>query len=205
MKKIFLLPFLLLINFVSQAQDFPFDYWHEGRVVLISGDTLSGMIKYNIDGDAIQVETNKVIQAYSSQKILFFEIYDELFGSYRQFYSLPYNVKIDYKIPILFEVLYEGPMTLLAREYIVEETVPQYGYYYRGGNYGTRTRLAFDFYFLNTKGKIEKFSLKKNDLYHILDKKSSEIKRYIKKNRLRHDKREDLVRIVAYYNSLIQS
>lgn len=206
LNRILLVLIITLMNgFMALAQDFPFDYWHEGRVVLISGDTLQGMIKYNIEGDAIQVENNEIIQAYSSQKILFFEIYDELFESYRQFYSLPYHVKSDYKIPILFEVLYEGPMTLLAREYTVEETIPQYGYYYRGSNYATRTRLAFDYYFLNLKGHIEKFSLKKNDLYDILSKKSIEIKKYMKKNRLRHDKREDLVRIVAYYNSLLES
>ena len=100
-------------------------------------------------------------------------------------------------------MLYEGPLTLLAREYTVEETIPQYGYYHRY-NYATRTRLAFDYFFLNHNGDISKYAAKKNDLFEVMKKKEDEIKKYMKKNRLKYDKREDLVRIVAYYNALLE-
>lgn len=195
---VFCLPFL------GHGQEFPFQVWHKGKVVLMNGDTLSGLVKYNIEGDIVQWDNKQQVRAFSAQKVLYFEIFDNIFETFRYFYSLPYNVQPNYKTPILFEVLYEGPLTLLAREYTVEETVPRYyGYYYRNA-YATRTRLAFDYYFLDQQGEIEKYSSKKNDLFQILKKKEEEVRKFMKKNNLKYDRREDLVRIIAYYNALLE-
>lgn len=191
-----------LVPFCGYAQEFPFQVWHDGKIVLMSNDTLSGQVKYNIEGNVVQYEKRQQIRAFSSQQVLYFEIFDNVFESFRYFYSLPYFVQPNYKTPILFEVLYEGPLTLLAREYTVEETVQHYSYYYRN-HYSTRTRLAFDYFFLDQTGNIRKYTLKKNDLFDVMKKKGDEMKKFIKKNNLRYDRREDLVRAVAYYNSLI--
>ena len=203
MKKLLIVFVLLLAPFLGRSQEFPFQVWHNGKVVLMNGDTLRGLVKYNMDGDVVQLDNRKKVNAFSSQKILYFEISDQIFESFRYFYSLPYHVQPNYKTPILFEVLYEGPLTLLAREYTVEETLPQYNYYYRN-SFSTYTRLAFDYYFLDQKGEIVKYSLKKNDLLDIMKKKEEEVKKYMKKNNLRYDRREDLARVTAYYNSLLK-
>jgi hypothetical protein len=203
MKRLKILLGLLLLGITAYAQEFPFQAWHEGKVVLMSGDTLNGLVKYNVEGNVVQYDNKRQVKAFSSQKILFFEIFDQIFETYRQFYALPYHVQANYKTPILFEVLHEGTLTLLAREYVVEESIPVYSYYSRYA-YSTRSRLAFDYFFLDREGHIEKYTLKKNDLLEILKKKEPEIKQFIKKNNLKYDKREDLVRIVAYYNSLLE-
>ena len=93
------------------AQDFPHEIWHEGKIVLNSKDTIYGDVKYDLQNDLIQININKTIQTYSAHKILFFEIFDATGDYFRQLYSLPYQVKPNYKVPILFELLYEGPMT----------------------------------------------------------------------------------------------
>lgn len=36
------------------AQQWAFELWHEGRVVTTDGDTLKGLIKYDIQTDIIQ-------------------------------------------------------------------------------------------------------------------------------------------------------
>lgn len=194
---------ICLVPLCSYSQEFPFQVWHEGKIVLMNNDTLSGQVKYNVEGNVVQYEKNQQVRAFSSQKVLYFEIFDNIFESFRYFYSLPYYVQPNYRTPILFEVLYEGPLTLLAREYTVEETVQHYGYYYRN-HYSTRTRLAFDYFFLDQTGNIHKYSLKKNDLFEVMRKREDEMKKFIKKNNLRYDRREDLVRAVAYYNALIE-
>lgn len=194
---------ILLVPFLGYSQEFPFQVWHKGKIVLMNNDTLNGLVKYNMEGNVVQFDNKQQVMAFSSQKVLYYEISDNIFKTFRYFYSLPYYVQANYKTPILFEVLYEGPLTLLAREYTVEETIPQYGYYYRHG-YASRTRLAFDYFFLDQKGNINKYSMKRNDLLEVMKQKDDEIKKYMKKNRLKYDRREDLVKVVAYYNALLE-
>ena len=196
-----------ILSFSAQAQVFPSEVWHDGTVVLINEDTLKGLVKYDIVNDHIQLRNNdEKVLSFSAQKLFYFEIYDKGIKSYRQFYSLPYRVKENYSVPILFEVLYEGRLTLLSRERIVmnEQDVQHYkrlsalGYKPQD----SRLTLAFDFYFLEKDGTINKYLPKKRLLLSIMDRKYNEVKKYIKRNNLRHDHITDLVRITAYYNAL---
>jgi hypothetical protein len=199
--------FLLLVCFVITihvtGQDFPSEMMHEGQAVLISGDTLKGQIKYDFENDLIQIVVNGTIQTFSARKILYFRIYDASVEMHRNFYSIPYEVQPNYEIPLIFEVLYEGRLSLLAREQIVTETVPQYSYAYRSSVNMTRTRLDYEFYFLDQKGNFVKYNLKKPELFELMSRKEPQIKSYIKKNKLKTDSRRDLVRITAYYNALL--
>jgi hypothetical protein len=202
MKDAFLIIFLFS-SLIASGQDFPSDQLHEGKVILINEDTLKGKIKYDFENDLIQIVVNGTIQTFGARKILYFSIYDESVEMFRTFYSIPYAVQTNYEIPILFEVLYEGKLSLLAREEIVTETVPQYSYYYRSSMNMTRTRLAYEYFFLDQKGEFVKYELKKQQLYSIMHRKEPQIKQYIKKNKLKTDSRRDLVRITAYYNALL--
>ena len=51
-------------------------------------------------------------------------------------------------------------------------------------------------------GKIQKYSQKKKELLDILYDRSDEVELYMRKNRLTHDQRGDLLRITAYYNQI---
>jgi hypothetical protein len=180
---------------------FPSQIWHEGKIVLLDGETIKGNVKYDLENDIIQIDNHNRVQTFSSRKILNFEIFDEGFNSYRLFYALPYKVKPNYETPILFEILHEGSLSLLCREFIVQETMPQYGYYPRFGGM-MRMRLSYEYYFLKENGTIDRYLPKKRDLLHVMRNKSSEVRSFIKKNRLRYDRRDDLAKITAYYNSL---
>jgi hypothetical protein len=70
---------------------------------------------------------------------------------------------------------------------------------------GTRQRLDFNYFFLDRKGEIVRYSQKKDDLYDIMDNHQREVRKYMKQNRLKHDRQGDLVRITAYYNTLLNS
>jgi len=209
MRKVYIILFFIIISaqFNSlRAQYFPSEVWHEGQVTLLSGEKLDGKIKYNFEADLIQVNVNNRIRTFSARKILFFEIMDEEIGRYRQFYALPFNIRPNYRVPMIFEVLYENTLTLISREKVVQETTPQYGYFnYFGNGPATRYRLDFDYYFLNSQGEIIPYNEKKDDLYQILSKHRDKVEKYVKENRLKHDRHRDLVRITAYYNSLLNS
>lgn len=187
---------------VANAQNFPSDVWHDGKLITIEEDTLRGKIKYDLENDLIQIESQRNVYTYGSRKILYFEIFDEYFENYRYFYALPYETSNNYKVPILFEVLYEGQLTLLCREFISTETVPQYNAI-GGRSVYSAYKLAYNYYFIAKDGNINQYFLRKKELLNIMKRKSPEIKQFMKNNNLKFDKRGDLVRITAYYNSLL--
>ena len=203
--------FLIQVGSLVYAQDFPSELWHTGKLVLLSEDTIIGKIKYDLQNDAVQINVRNVLQTYSARKILYFEIFDETIDSYRHFYALPYQVQKDYEIPLIFEVLYEGHLSLLVREEIVTESVPQYNTYpysYYGNSPYTnqrRARLNYKYYFLDERGGIRNYTMKKSELMTFFKKHHQQVKQYIKKNNLKHDRMRDLVRVTAYYNALLDS
>ena len=181
------------------AQKFPSDLWHEGKIVLVEGDTLRGSVKYDLQQDLVQYGVaNERTTAFSARKVLYFEIFDNSVRRYRQFFSLPFTATSGYKAPVFFELLEEGKMTLLSRESIEYRT---YNSPYYMGSY-SRLVLVHKYYFLDDKGEISEFNGNKNDLLHMMKNKGDEVEKYIKANKLRHDDKNDFTRIVAYYNSL---
>ncbi|NJM93989.1 MAG: hypothetical protein HC842_04365 [Cytophagales bacterium] len=194
---------LLLTSASLPAQQFSLEAWHEGKVVLMTGDTVPGMIKYDLENELVQVGGGGVIQTYGARKILYFEFVDALTEAYRVFYALPFWIRPNYKAPLLFEVVYEGKMSLLSREYLVVESNTTYDIYNNPIYLGTTTRLVYDYYFLYQDGRIVGYRKKRKDLWKVIFKKhSSDMKKYIKENKLKADRRADLVRMVAHYNSL---
>jgi hypothetical protein len=202
MKKI-LFAALLLISTLSFGQTFPSDLWYEGKVYLDSAEELKGSIKYDLTNDLILLNENNLIKTFSARKINYFEITDSETQKIRVFYSIPYYRVPDYKVPMLFEAVQEGPsLSLLTREFITTESVPQYDYYTHRNYYFSRTVLAYNYYLLFKDGKIKQYHLNKAELLDLLKDKSSEIKKFMKTNRLHHDRRRDMIQIVNYYNSL---
>ena len=190
---------LFFLSVTVEAQQFPSDLWHEGKIILLEGDTLKGNIKYDLQQDLVQYGiADQRTTAFSARKVLFFEIFDTSVRKYRQFFALPFTTTSGYKAPVFFELLEEGKMTLLSRESVEYRT---YSSPYYMGSY-SRLVLVYKYYFLDEKGNISEFTGNKNDLLELMNKKSDEVEKYIKANKLKFDDKYDFARIVAYYNSL---
>ena len=182
------------------GQEFSSDLFHEGFLVTTKKDTLRGALKYDMQQNIVHMIDQGKIKTYSSQKIFYFEIFDVSVDNYRQFYALPYKVGMSYKIPILFELQYEGPLSLLTREAIIQETVASTGTYWGGGY--TQLRLIYTYFFVNKKGEITLFTGRKKELMELMKDKSKYLKEYIKEYKLQVDEIQDLIRITAFYNSI---
>lgn len=190
--------FLLSTSAFSQ-RDWPSERWHDGRIVLVDGDTLKGLIKYDFQQNLVQyIVNNKQAEIYTARKVLFFEIFDETVHKYRKFFVLPYSNASNYKSPVFFELLGEGNMTMLSREFLEYKTFNT-GFY--GGSY-TRLVQTYHYYLLKQDGTIEDFRGNKNDLLALMGSKGQMVDKYIKANRLDFDDKYDLAKIVAYYNSI---
>ena len=108
-----------------------------------------------------------------------------------------------YESPVFFEVLVEGKLTLLCREAIVTKTVSDNLSPYGPPMSYSRNVVVYTYYFLNSKGKITKYSLKKRDLLKVLSSRADKIEEYMRVNNLKADKLYDLSRIIAFYNAII--
>jgi len=196
--KFFTSTLLTLLPLFISAQEFAFEFWHEGKVVLETNDTLKGLVKYDIQNDLLQVKVRNKLESLTARKVLTFEIFDTTVKRYRQFYSLPYSPNNTYKTPVFFELLCEGKITLLAREKLEYRTVNSPFFY---GNY-SRLVLVNVFYLLKQNGVIQEFQGKKNDWLKVMETRENEVREFSKVNRLDFDEKYDLTRIIDYYNSL---
>jgi hypothetical protein len=192
---------LLVVGASAHAQQFPFEYWHEGKVVLESGDTLKGLIKYDLQTDLIQVQYNKKAESYTARKVIFCEIFDATARSYRQFYSLPFALNGTYKAPVFFELLCEGKLTILVREAIEYRTYNSM--YFYGGTY-TRLVLVYKYYLLKENGNIEPLTGRKSEWLDLMGGWADDVQKFAKANRLDFDNRYELERILDHYNSLFK-
>lgn len=199
MKRAVTVLFFVMIYAAVSAQQFPFEFWHEGKLVLEEGDTLKGNIMYNLQNDLLQLESNNRLESYSARKVVYFQIFDRTSKRYRQFYSLPYALAGAYRAPVFFELLSEGKMTLLCREAVEYRSYPSTFYYY-----GTATRqvLVYKYFLLTERGEIESFTGKKNDLLALMGNKGEQVEKFMKANKLNVDDRYEFTEIVDYYNSL---
>jgi hypothetical protein len=204
---------VFLLN-AALGQTFPSQQWHEGEVILKDDVLVRGKLKYDLERDAVQVLIDKTIQTYSSQLVFKFSFHQEDIDLIRTFYTLPYEIQGGYKkIPRFFEVIMEGKMTLLAREFVAQVTTSSTGARFnRFRNYPlastgpqsvTRYYLSYRMYFLDHEGNITEYTGRKKDLYRVLDENSNEVKKYVKSNKLKVDRLEDVAKLVAHYNTLI--
>jgi hypothetical protein len=182
-----------------QAQDFPFEFWHEGKLMLEGGDTIKGSIKYNLQSDLLQLQLDGRIETFTARKVLSFEIFDQTVKRYRNFFTLPYSVTGGYKAPVFFELLVEGKLTVLCREALEYRTYSSFYYY---GTY-SRLVLVTKYFLLDEDGSIIEFDGKKNDWLYLMGKQGEDIQKYSRTNRLSFDEKYELAKIITYYNSLV--
>ena len=190
---------LMLLAGPASAQRWPSDLWHEGKIIMTDGDTITTLVKYDLEKDIVQyARTEENVVVLSARKVLWFEIFDQTVKAYRQFFALPYSTGGSYRSPVFFELLAEGKITLLSREALEYRSVPV-GHY--GASY-SRLVLVYRYFLMNEEGDINPFTGKKHELLDMMGKNADVVEKYIRANRLKVEEKSDFARIIAYYNSL---
>ncbi len=202
--------FLVLFSFVAfgvNAQTFPSEFWHDGQIKLTDGSIKNGNIKYDLDRQAIQLQIGDRTEAYDASQIISFSFLQESTKTRRTFYSLPYAIQNNYKRPVFFEVIVAGKMTLLAREYVVirnSPTTSSLNNRYRYSDYPnfreSRSYLAHKMFFAKEDGVIRESSGKTNDVLNQFGNARAELKKYVKKERLKLDRLQDVAKLVHHFN-----
>lgn len=181
-----------------------------GSVTLANGSKVEGNIKYDLAVDALQVQVGEKTLTYSANQIRQFKIFQKDIQIRRVFFSMPFVTETGYRRPKLFEVLFDGRTGLLTREFIGVSTRRIDNPYFRGGfrNNSLNGRsvrvkyLGYRFYLVSSDGKIELLGDTKKDVISAFKKNQSELKRFIKSNKLKMNEVEDMTAIVKHYNDI---
>jgi hypothetical protein len=217
-------PFWALVIFylfafvpVVQAQQPDVQEWPNAQVILATGDTLYGSVVYHQNEEVIRlVRQDGTNQAFTPVGVQSFTATDKQGQYQRVFKSYLWNRGndySDYRVPAFFEVLQEGPYTLVKREAVTvrnQSMSPMYAGYGRyydpyNPNYpGYRSQMVIlDVLYLYTPDKkIIALKNPKRDLDDLFGKKAQEMKLFIKSQHLSYNDTRDVIRIVRHFNSL---
>ena len=172
---------------------------------MTSGETIKGKVKYDLNKESLQVIKDHFVRSYGARKVSSFQIIDEIQKITRTFYALPFSDIDGYENIHFFELLTEGKyLSLMTREEIVQKYHNQnnFNYTYNSINNQYRLELIYHFYFVNSKGQIKQLNKKKDEILSFMGSKREKIAVFIKTNKLRQEKKSDIIQIVDYYNSL---
>ncbi len=197
--------FFVCVTFVGLGQEFSKDAWHEGEITLFNGESYTGLIKYNLENNSLQLRLpNNVVKTYSSHNTESFEFLDFVSKMPRAFFSLPYQRTVGYDSPVFFELLADGnKVALLNRESVIQRSTPMYSYGLGTPMFSNVPVLVDSYFFLVKKdGRVVKFTDKKDDLLALLHDKREKISSFMQEKKTDVTRRIDLMQVIDYYNSL---
>jgi hypothetical protein len=218
-------PFMLMLlaglsfSLGAQAQRVLINEWPRGTVILNDGDTIRGSLTYYRAEDLIQVQLpNGAVQAFAPVNVYAFLAYSGD-NSYRQLFRTHLwnrgNDYSDFRSPAFFEQLSrEGQYSLVKRESVVRRDMQQdmmfrrgmyrYDPFLMGGGMPRFVdQVQENFFLVSPEGKIRALRSPKKDIITAFDPKSRQVKAYIKQNKLACNTSHDLIKVITYYNSLL--
>ena len=150
-------------------------------------------LRYNIYDNTMEFKHNKVVFSFTNPEIIY--KIDLSGNNFIYYYDKNKNKNSSY-----FQVLAEGKCYLLAKKRVKYE---QEG---KGDGIIDAKPAHFanlkDEYFLSIKGNVPVRIKNKKTLIKTLNNKSSEISKFIKKEKISHKNIDDLIKLVKFYNSL---
>lgn len=186
--------------------------WHYGKVVLASGDSLSGQVVYHPHKEVVQVSSNDgAVSSFSPVNVSYFVVNDIYTGKPQFFRSIFWNLgrqDTDFKKPVFFEQMNDGRLVLIKRQtgVVSRPTDNLMGDPYQEALYPQRKASSESvqeaYYALLPNGEIVPLRKKKRDLHQLFGEKSDQVKQFVKSNKLDYNDPNELVTIVNYFNSL---
>ena len=195
--KICLFFVFLGLSQIVYAQRFSPDYWHDGGVVLKSGDTLTGKLYYTLSDNSVQLEVacnKRFYKAFKLQSVFFENVLD---STLRTVYVYNYKLPNGYEQPQLFEPLYvDSIVSLLGRERLV--------FMAKGPGIGGGVEMGYDFYVKFKNGRIKYISPKKKEFLDAFPDEKKRLADFIKERKTDFNSLRDVKELVAFYNLIKQ-
>lgn len=185
---------------------FPHEGWHQGSVMFNDDKVFEGVIKYDLESDIVHFNVGGEVRVYSAGQIKTFSFFQKDIKKNRVFHSLPFATKNGYKRPKLFELIYEGKMSFLVREFLSVDRYPK-------SDRPTRRNVVtgvmryesidYELYLADESGEVIPIKKRRKRVIEALGSHEEQVRTFIKQNKLRMSFIEDLTKLMVYYNSLL--
>ena len=179
------------------------DDWREGNVLLTNELLIEDYpLKYDMKYNMLEFKFGDEIKVCPDKRVAKFNWRDSD-AKLRYFVNCKnFEVNGNSRIRGFFEVVYneEGAAKLFAKtNFKIQE--PTYNVALDVGDRNSKI-IKNDVYYLVVDGIAYLFTKNKNDNLNLFNNKSDDIKKFMKSEKLKFSKREDLIETVQYYNSL---
>ncbi|MEM9325147.1 MAG: hypothetical protein AAGA85_05815 [Bacteroidota bacterium] len=195
MKKAVFMMVALWMAIVTYAQN-PTDEerWYDGFLVTTSQDTIRGELSYNMVTNMVKVRQEDRMRVFTSFQTFHYKLYDEPARRWRKFYSVAFPLKTNHETPILFELLAEGKLSLMARERWCHSRknikLEENGY------------IRKDYYFIDRAGAIAHPRRSRSGLLALMEDRKSDLTVFIRDNHLDLSNERDLRILTTHYNKI---
>jgi hypothetical protein len=191
---------------------FDTDVWLYGKIVLSTGDSLTGALVYHPSKDVVQIASdNGKISSFSPVNVNYFEVNGVYRGKTQLFRTLYWNQgnhQNDFKMPVFFEQVCSGKMVLIKRYTDIaparaDKAVKDSPHHYAYPHFISMSEeLKEDYFVLLPDNNILPIRNRKRDLLRLFGSHSGQVKQYVRENKLDYNDPTHIVTIVDYYNSL---
>ncbi|MCP4522113.1 MAG: hypothetical protein GY827_10555 [Cytophagales bacterium] len=194
-----------IFSFAQQDEQlFSSDLWHQGEIIFKKGDTLKGLLFYNLPENILLYQQDGKQKAFYPKDVRSFDFIDSLSHTKRHFSTQRIYISEEYQIEMYFEVLSVGGIyTLFTRERIQlsrQAAMASQGFAIRD------YELGYDYYYL-LKGSLYLIPLRnsRKGLYKFFGLYKADMKRFMKKNKYRYSytPKEQMISIFGYFEKLI--
>jgi hypothetical protein len=200
MKKLLLatlLP-LLITNFVHAQKLKLDDEWKPGKLLLSSGEIISGYLAMSYTSESIQITDGRTMRSYDASIVDYFEI-QERPTKVKYYLCLPALERNGLKKHRIFEMLYEGGLALLARDKMDQHVVTSYDA--TGSPYSyTIDVVITDYYYVSNDPVVKPLP---KSLTQVIDEifkgNKDEMQSFIDENHLTYNQKESMIALFAEY------
>jgi hypothetical protein len=186
---------------VAQSINKPSD----GLIVLSDQTKVRGSVSHNKELGAVVVAQGKRIFTFRPHQVENFSYFDERLRQVRQFYTMPVaEPNSDYPKWEFFELLHDGPYTLLSQE-ITRERLEYMPHPASLQPVPVRVQVIMNnFYVITPDGSLKPLPDNRDDLFEMFPEHTSQLMLYRKQQRLQLDNPVDMAMLFSHLNSLVE-
>ena len=190
------------LNYEIEGSPYIMESWTNATILFKSNEIIENIpVKYDLKENLMEIKTKKTIKVCPPERIIAFELNDSANGEVRAFVNCN-QFKVEYSLVGFYEVLVDeedGFMLLKKTEASIKES--NYNPALDVGEMTAKIIKRDAFYIAKNKTAYS-IPKRKKAFLKLFGKKSALIGDFVKREKSKLNDQEDLIKIIAYCNSI---